>query len=81
MLPIRLPNEVIDALFVEVHAQEGYTLTVDLSAQTIAKPDGEAIPFEIDAFLKERLLNGLDQIGLTLRHEEKIQAYEEAHAQ
>ncbi len=81
MLPIRLPNEVIDALFDEVHAQEGYALAVDLSAQTITKPGGEVISFEIDAFLKERLLNGLDQIGLTLRHEEKIQAYEEAHAQ
>ena len=80
MLPIRLPNDVIDALFDEVSAEEGYALAVNLPAQTITKPDGSVIEFAIDAFLKERLLNGLDQIGLTLRHEDKIQAYEEAHA-
>ncbi|MGI6459559.1 MAG: 3-isopropylmalate dehydratase small subunit [Candidatus Hydrogenedentales bacterium] len=78
LLPIRLPEAVIELLFQEVRAQEGYTLTVDLPAQTITRPNGETIAFELDPFLKERLLNGWDQIALTLRHEEKIRAYEES---
>ncbi len=76
MLPIVLPTETIEQLFQEVRAQEGYTLTVDLPAQTIAKPDGSTIAFDVDPFKKECLLNGWDQIGLTLRHEEKIAAFE-----
>ena len=76
MLPIVLPGAVVDALFRELRAREGYALEVDLPAQVIRKPDGATIPFEIDAFLKQRLLNGWDQIGLTLRHENKIAAYE-----
>lgn len=76
MLPVRLPGEVVDRLFGEVRAREGYLLTVDLPSQTIAKPDGSKIPFELDPFLKERLLNGWDQIGLTLRFESKIAEYE-----
>jgi len=79
MLPIRLPADVVDALFSEVVAQEGYSLTIDLPAQTITKPDGSAVSFDIDPSLKERLLNGWDQIGLTLRHEDAIAAYEAAH--
>lgn len=79
MLPIRLDTAVIDTLFDEVRTSEGYKLRVDLPKQTITTPRGEAIPFEIDAFLKERLLNGWDQIGLTLRHEDKIAAFESAH--
>ncbi|HOF39949.1 MAG TPA: 3-isopropylmalate dehydratase small subunit [Candidatus Hydrogenedentes bacterium] len=78
LLPIRLPEAVIELLFQEVRAQEGYTLTVDLPAQTITRPNGETIAFELDPFLKERLLNGWDQIALTLRHEEKIRAYEKS---
>ena len=78
MLPIVLPEAVIEDLFKEVRGQEGYRLSVDLTAQTITKPDGGVISFEIHPFLKERLLNGWDQIGLTLRHEEKIAAYEAA---
>ena len=80
MLPIVLPGEVIDQLFNEVRAQEGYTLTVDLPTQTITKPNGATIAFEVEAFSKERLLNGWDQIGLTLRHEAHIAAYEKKHA-
>ncbi|MBI2435226.1 MAG: 3-isopropylmalate dehydratase small subunit [Candidatus Hydrogenedentes bacterium] len=80
MLPIVLPHETIETLFVEVRAQEGYTLVVDLPSQTITKPNGEKIPFEIQPFLKERLLNGWDQIGLTLRFEDKIAQYEREHA-
>jgi len=79
LLPIRLPAGVVDGLFGEVRAQEGYTLTVDLAAQAITKPDGATLTFDIDPFLKERLLNGWDQVGLTLRHEDKIAAYEKAH--
>ncbi len=80
MLPIVLPNEVIDQLFNEVRAQEGYTLTIDLPSQTITKPSGATVPFEVEPFSKERLLNGWDQIGLTLRHEDKISAFEKSHA-
>ena len=76
MLPIVLPTEVVDGLFPEVRATEGYSLEIDLPNQTITKPDGETLTFEINDFLKERLLNGWDQIGLTLRHEDAIAAYE-----
>ncbi len=76
ILPIRLPEAVIEQLFQEVRAQDGYALTVDLPAQTITRPNGETIAFELDPFLKERLLNGWDQIALTLRHEDKSRAYE-----
>jgi 3-isopropylmalate/(R)-2-methylmalate dehydratase small subunit len=79
MLPIVLPGAVIEELFREVRAQEGYTLTVDLPSQTITKPTGAQIAFDINPFLKERLLNGWDQVGLTLRHEAEIAAYEAAH--
>jgi 3-isopropylmalate/(R)-2-methylmalate dehydratase small subunit len=79
MLPIILPAETIETLFKEVRANEGYTLSVDLESQTLTKPDGSAIAFEIDSFKKHCLLNGLDQIGLTLEREDKIGAYEKAH--
>jgi 3-isopropylmalate/(R)-2-methylmalate dehydratase small subunit len=79
MLPIILPPETIEALFAEVRAAEGYRLTVDLAAQTIARLDGSTIAFEVDPFKKDCLLQGLDAIGLTLRHEDKIAAYEKAH--
>jgi 3-isopropylmalate/(R)-2-methylmalate dehydratase small subunit len=58
----------------------GYSLTVDLPSQTITKPDGTTISFDLDPFLKERLLNGWDQIGLTLRFESKIGEYERIRA-
>ncbi len=76
MLPIVLPADEIEQLFQEVRNQEGYSLSVDLPAQTITKPDGSTIAFEVDPFKKECLLNGWDQIGLTLRHEDKISAFE-----
>lgn len=78
MLPIVLPADVIEQLFQEVRNQEGYSLTVDLPAQTITKPDRSTIAFDVDPFKKECLLNGWDQIGLTLRHEDKISAFENA---
>lgn len=76
MLPIVLPPDTIEELFKEVRAKEGYLLVVDLEKQVITKPDTTEIPFEIDEFKKYRLLNGLDQIGLTLLNEDKITAYE-----
>ena len=77
ILPIVLDAGTVDELFREVEANEGYTLTVDLENQTITKPDGSVIPFEIDEFRKHRLLEGLDDIGLTLEHADEIRAYEE----
>ena len=79
MLPVTLDSKIVDGLFRDVAEKDGYSLEVDLAAQTIRRPDGSTIRFEIDPFLKERLLNGWDQIGLTLRHEDKIAAYETAH--
>ncbi len=76
MLPIRLEAREVDRLFAEVEAREGYELEVDLPSQTIEKPDGSQLRFEIDPFLKERLVNGWDQISLTLRHEQAIRDYE-----
>lgn len=78
ILPIQLPAAIIERLFEDVRATEGYSLTVDLPAQTIFKPSGETIAFDLDPFLKERLINGWDQIALTLRHEDKIREYEKA---
>jgi 3-isopropylmalate/(R)-2-methylmalate dehydratase small subunit len=80
VLPIALSVATIRELFKEVRAQEGYKLTVDLAAQEITKPDGLKIPFQIDPFRKRCLLEGLDKIGLTLLAEDKIAAYEKAHA-
>jgi len=80
MLPVVLPGDVVETLFGEVRAAEGYALTVDLEAQEITKPDGAVLFFTLHPFLRERLLNGWDQIGLTLLHEDKITAYEAARA-
>ncbi len=79
MLPIALPWETIESLLADVRAHEGYRLHIDLPAQTITKPDGDTIAFDVPPFLKERLLNGWDQIGLTLRHGDAIAQYEAAH--
>jgi 3-isopropylmalate/(R)-2-methylmalate dehydratase small subunit len=76
LLPIVLPAEVVDKLFKETEAHECYALTVDLAAQTVTTPTGEVIPFEVDAERKHRLMNGLDDIGITLQHVDKIKAYE-----
>jgi 3-isopropylmalate/(R)-2-methylmalate dehydratase small subunit len=81
ILAIKLDEEKVDALFAAVNEQEGYQLKVDLPEQTIITPDGETISFEIDAFKKHCLLNGLDDIGLTLQHTDEIQAYEENRKQ
>ncbi len=76
ILPIVLLPDTIERLFKEVRVKEGYTLTIDLTAQTIACPNGSKIPFDVHQFKKECLVNGWDQIGLTLLHEDKIAAYE-----
>ena len=76
LLPIVLPEHVVGQLFDEVAAFPGYQLTVDLEQQVVAKPDGSRIPFEVQPFRKYCLLNGYDDIGLTLRHADKIKAFE-----
>lgn len=76
LLPIRLPAEQVDALFKAVAAQAGYQLVIDLERQAIVAPDGTSYHFEVEAFRKHCLLNGLDDIGLTLQHVEDIKAYE-----
>ncbi len=76
LLPIKLDAAEVDELFRQCEATEGYRLTVDLAAQTITRPDGKSIAFDIDPFRKECLLNGWDDIGLTLRHADKIRAFE-----
>ncbi|GIV20622.1 MAG: 3-isopropylmalate dehydratase small subunit [Armatimonadota bacterium] len=79
ILPVELPSEVVEDLFRRVNAQEGYQMTVDLEAQTLTGSDGFVCRFEIDPFRKKCLLEGLDDIGLTLQHEHKIAAYEATH--
>ena len=81
ILPIVLDAQVVDGLFKAVAAQQGYQLTVDLAAQTITTPAGDSIAFEVDEFRKYCLLNGLDDIGLTLQHTDDIRAYEERRKQ
>jgi 3-isopropylmalate/(R)-2-methylmalate dehydratase small subunit len=76
LLPIVLPQVQVDSLFDEVAAFPGYTLTVDLPRQVVVKPDGSELPFETQAFRKYCLVNGFDDIGLTLRHADKIRAFE-----
>ena len=76
LLPIALEADVVDRLFRETEATEGYRLTVDLEKQQITTPGGEVIGFEIDPFRKHCLLEGLDDIGLTLQHADEIRAYE-----
>jgi len=76
LLPIVLPENVVARLFDEVFAHVGYQLTIDLPQQVVLAPDGQAIPFEVQAFRKYCLVNGFDDIGLTLRHADKIRAFE-----
>ncbi|MBV1786545.1 3-isopropylmalate dehydratase small subunit [Marinobacterium sp. D7] len=76
LLPIILSEAQVDQLFKEVEANEGYQLTVDLERQVVVTPSGEEFAFEVDAFRKHCLLNGLDDIGLTLQHADEIKAYE-----
>ena len=76
VLPIVLPAAKVDELFTAMYAEEGYTLKVDLSAQSVITPAGESINFEVDSFRKHCLLNGLDDIGLTLQDADDIRKFE-----
>jgi len=76
LLPIVLPEHEVSKLFDEVAAFIGYSLTVDLEKQLVIKPDGSSVPFDVQAFRKYCLLGGFDDIGLTLRHADKIRAFE-----
>lgn len=81
LLPIILKESEVDALFAQAQATEGYQLTVDLAAQTVTRPDGVQYAFEVDAFRKHCLLNGLDDIGLTLQDSAAIKVFEEKYQQ
>ena len=76
VLPVALDEPVMDELFRDVEANPGYRLSVDLEAQTVTTPDGRCHAFEVDEFKKYSLLNGLDEIGLTLQHLHEIRDYE-----
>jgi 3-isopropylmalate/(R)-2-methylmalate dehydratase small subunit len=77
ILPVVLDESIVERLFQEVEASAGYRLVIDLPAQTVTTPAGTAFPFAVDAFRKHCLVNGLDDIGLTLQHVEAIRTYEE----
>ena len=79
LLPIVLDASAVDQLFCEVQATEGYRLVINLEEQSVTTPSGESFFFEVDPFRKHSLLNGLDEIGLTLQHAGKIKAFEEKH--
>jgi 3-isopropylmalate/(R)-2-methylmalate dehydratase small subunit len=79
MLPIVLSADVVDTLFQEVFAQDGYQLDVDLNAQTVTSPSGAVYAFEVDHVRKHNLLHGLDDIGLTMQHQDAIKAFEVKH--
>jgi len=80
LLPVTLPEDVIERLFAEQAAAPGYSLAVDLEAQQVRTPGGEVFGFDIDADRRHRLLNGLDDIALTLGHADAIRAYEARRA-
>jgi len=76
LLPVVLSEAELDQLFTECEASEGYALTIDLAAQEVRTPSGAAFSFEVDAFRKHCLINGLDDIGLTLQDADAISAFE-----
>jgi 3-isopropylmalate/(R)-2-methylmalate dehydratase small subunit len=77
LLPITLPDETVQTLKERVQAHPGYSLTVDLQEQTLSDSKGLSVAFEVDSFRKHCLLNGLDDIGLTLQNADAITAYEQ----
>ena len=81
LLPIVLTEEQVDQLFKEVEANEGYQLSIDLAEQTLTTPNGETFKFDITEHRKHCLLNGLDEIGLTLQHADEIRDFEETRRQ
>jgi 3-isopropylmalate/(R)-2-methylmalate dehydratase small subunit len=78
---IKLDAKTVDKLFHEVESHEGYRVAVDLEQQTVSTPNGESFHFDIDPERKERIMNGLDDIGLTLEHADEIKAFEDKHRQ
>ncbi len=80
LLPVILPEAVVNQLFEEVAASEGYRLTVDLDNECVSTPSGERFAFETDPTRREKLRKGLDEIGMTLQHAEAIRAYEAKRA-
>ncbi len=81
LLPIVLEKDIVEKLHAEVSGEEGYSLTIDLEQQTVTSPTGDVYPFTVDPFRKHCLLNGLDDIGLTLEDAEAIQSYESKRAE
>lgn len=81
LLPIVLAENIVEQLFQATYNNRDYALTIDLEAQTVSTPEGESFNFEIDAFKKYCLLNGFDDIGLTLQHADTIRAFEAQHKQ
>jgi len=78
LLPIVLDKQIVESLAAECEAAEGYQLDIDLNAQTVTTPSGQSHPFEVDSFRKNCLLNGFDDIELTLQQRFRIEEYEEA---
>ncbi len=81
ILPVTFDEATVEELMTEVEATEGYTLTVDLAAQTVTTPSGRVLHFDIDGLRKNALLQGLDNIGWTLSHNDEIAAYEQRRKQ
>ncbi|PSQ90385.1 MAG: 3-isopropylmalate dehydratase small subunit [Proteobacteria bacterium SW_6_67_9] len=81
LLPVKLDPAILDRLFERVWARDTYELTVDLERQVVIEPEGDEYPFEVDPFRRECLLQGLDDIALTLQHADAIRAYEQRRAQ
>jgi len=81
LLPIVMKSETVERLASDCEQNEGYSLTIDLAAQTVTTPDGEVIEFDIDSFRKDCLLEGLDEIGLTLQKRNSIKEYEKKRHQ
>ncbi len=81
LLPIVLSGETVDRLFESTYANKGYALTIDLENQSITLPSNEKISFQVDTFRKHCLINGLDDIGLTMQHSETIKAFEKTYYQ
>lgn len=81
IIPIKVSQEVLDAVMAEIRANEGVKFDVDLEAEKVTTPGGIEIKIEIDAFRKQSLLEGLDDIAWSLKHEDKITAFEEKHKQ
>ena len=81
ILPITFDESIVQELFSEVEATDGYTLHVDLSAQTVTTPNQRVLRFEIDEFRKQALLQGMDNVGWTLSHNDEIAAYESRRKQ